>query len=1760
MANLGNLWFSVGLKDQTDADWVEIVNKIKNRTMELGLKIDKDSIEDALRSIQSSGRMPNVKVGVEIDKKKLLQAYHALDGLDLKQLREARLQIKDTVNAGLADELKRSRSALADYREERTKEVAASIRSRDALTQLRMSYIASQKELARSRSALARLREARLRDMEATRQQKTANDALGKSMQKTGNFAQSLRNQISNIYSVYAMESFLSSLIRVGGEFQKQHIALQAMLGDAAKADTIFSQIKELAVESPFNFQNLTGYTKQLAAFSIPYEELYETTKRLADISSGLGIDMGRIILAYGQVRSAEFLRGTELRQFTEAGIPLLDQLAKKFSQLEGQVVSVGEVFDKISMREVPFEMVKEVLWDLTNEGGQFYKMQEVLTESLSGKLDKLKDSYQIMLSTIAESNNWLIGGSLDMLTNLTSHWETMLTTLKAIIAALGTYKTVVFLANASQAIQILRVKGLTAALNENTLATIANGNAQTRASLGGVKLLGTISKLKTLLSSIGSVAGGWGIILSALVAIGTYAYNAYKETNKLRNELEETAAKGAVAYKSSVDDLRMLVDQLGKAVKGSQEYNEIIDTIQSRYGAYLDNIKAEADAYEYLKSKIDEVNQALLNRAKTEYETSGMSQINEEYVDDIKEAVDDIESQLQKELDVSKSEAIQLARVIRERIQKAVNDGLKPSEITYNKTTKMLSSIAEEFGIKIGSTVRKSMDIGNGTVISSGGATKTVRNIRSLTKAYYDMNNAVNMLHKTSEEYFSSGQSNGYIERLEESYKEASKSLNNTEKEEAYLKLLDDKIAVYEKLGQKDEVRKLQSEKKAIENLKDDWYKVAYAINEARKASGKKAVSIGLLPSEKSGKEGRSIDYYKQLAEAAYKAQEEINKISLIPEGMRTDANKLSLESNKAILEYIEEYERQTGVPIKQFGETKKIRGEGQKDEFAEQMKERLSLIKDAYNEYEKWMKLVGKQEAIKKMQAYPTFAVLFQEGDFDPSAYAKNVQDVIDRINKNGAGTKARRDIVKNAEKLKFDIDGDYLKEQAGKTLKEVERYIQDTTKKWDLYKQLFEATGDKEYSMSIAFSDAPVWDEAATAMREELEKRMEAKGIKVKLDFTETEEEAKRIFGSEDSELYKLWDETKKRIEENGIDLKVNAAKAIEDTMSIQDKIRAKEAQKSEALQPYQAGTPEYEAIAKQFDNEIMNLKASLLELDPAFQKIFADTTGMSIRQIEALRKQAQSLLDLINKTATPVLDENGQVKGYQYTDASGNQSYIDKKNYDDIQKRIEKLGKKASEVSIAFSRLWDWISGDKDADLNFMDIAKDLSILTQEAANAAGSIASMFEAFGNDSLSDGFSFAGEMLGSVSSIASGLASGNPFAVIGGIASGITSIAGLHDKKLDRAIERSQQRAQVLKNTYDEIERSLERFLGDGRSMKLTDAENDREELRQINAEIDNIRRKGRINIFDQKKLQGYEKDAEKLQKRVSAYDEGGAYGYQRQLLEEQYAELEKQRQAELDKKKTDPSKVADYEAQMSELRDQITYFAQDLASELYGIDLKDWASQLGDALYEAWQKGEDGAEAFKNKAGEIIGDVMNEILKMRILEPAMEDISDYLFGTDEEREANGGKGGVFGTDMELSDDDVKGLADKFIDMSNTSEQYTEAMDKVNEYLKKLGYDIKDAGESSGGLSASIGKITEDQADLLASYINGIRADVSLNKELFKQLVNDTLPGMSRIAQAQLRHLETIARNTGNNAESAAEILEILRRNVNGANKFNI
>nr|DAN49484.1 MAG TPA: tail tape measure protein [Caudoviricetes sp.] len=430
MADLGNLNFGIHLKDYTPQEYEAIKKKLVNMhatvSARVGLKTDVKEIEDKVEALLKN---KTYKVKLELDSesiKKLSDTFRG-QGVSTSELRAMR----------------------------------------------GVSQIMRADAYANSQKALEQLRNARMQAAKASDTHNAAMKRANSTMSSQSRIAGELKNQIANVYSIYTVERFVRGLYTIGGEFQKQRIALTSILGDSMKAETIFNRIKDLAVVSPFQFKELASYTKQLSAYSIPYEELYDTTKRLADISAGVGVDMGRIILAYGQVRSAAFLRGQELRQFTEAGIPLVDELAKKFTELTRKATSAGEVFDKISRKEVSFGMVKDVLWDLTNEGGKFYNMQEALAESLAGKWSNLQDAWDVMMADIAESNSGVLSDSLELLTDLMNHWKAVANILGMLTIVYGSYKTAVILTNVATKGLLVVQTALNAAMKKNPIIWI---------------------------------------------------------------------------------------------------------------------------------------------------------------------------------------------------------------------------------------------------------------------------------------------------------------------------------------------------------------------------------------------------------------------------------------------------------------------------------------------------------------------------------------------------------------------------------------------------------------------------------------------------------------------------------------------------------------------------------------------------------------------------------------------------------------------------------------------------------------------------------------------------------------------------------------------------------------------------------------------------------------------------------------------------------------------------------------------------------------------------------------------------------------------------------------------------------------------------------------------------------------------------------------------------------------------------------------
>lgn len=342
--------------------------------------------------------------------------------------------------------------SMADY-------AAQSPAQRTSAINNTLSFSANAKTLQDDVAAIKSLKEARLqldktdKNYQATLNQINSaiakhNQALTEAGVKSQQLATRHRNlmdtagrlsrQLALVFSVSQIEGYISKLANVHGEFELQQRSLEAILQNKAQADQIFNKTVQLAVKSPFQIKELATFTKQLAAYRIESDKLYDTTKRLADVSAGLGVDMGRLILAYGQVKAAAYLRGTEVRQFTEAGINMYGELQKLFKTRDQADYTTAQIVDMISKRKVTFEDVEQVFENLTSKEGIFYNMQEIQAETLQGKISNLKDSIDVMLNSIGKANEDTLKGSIDSIKVLIDNWETVVEVAKAFGIVVG--------------------------------------------------------------------------------------------------------------------------------------------------------------------------------------------------------------------------------------------------------------------------------------------------------------------------------------------------------------------------------------------------------------------------------------------------------------------------------------------------------------------------------------------------------------------------------------------------------------------------------------------------------------------------------------------------------------------------------------------------------------------------------------------------------------------------------------------------------------------------------------------------------------------------------------------------------------------------------------------------------------------------------------------------------------------------------------------------------------------------------------------------------------------------------------------------------------------------------------------------------------------------------------------------------------------------------------------------------------------------
>lgn len=1700
-------------------------------------------------------------------------------------------------------------------------------------------------------------------ELEQKRQQEIAQTAakvqsdLVRGFERANSHAGKLNSTVQDLKSlflqgglVFGAQQFAMSIITTGGEMEKQHIALQSILGDMQNANTMFNQIKELALNSPFTFSELNRDVKQLAAYGVEYDQLYDTTKRLADMSSGLGVSFDRIALAFGQVQARGWLDGKELRQIAYAGIPLLNKLSEFYSKQEGRNVSTSEIKTRISNREVSFDDVKSIFWQMTDAGGQFYNMQQVLSETLLGRYNKLKDAWEIMLAEFASGES-LVGKffktAIEGATTLVQSLHSLALPAGTILAGYGLKKMLAggvasnFLSNKASVAadiqkrvlmgqQISQVEQrILVTKNQITgadLRALANARALTTEKLNQLRLSGKITAeqyniyrgivlrqkgektvrmqmlralatmrsmslattfssvknvwtafqtsalaafriigtgAKTLAAEIWSAIGGLpGLIITAVTFGVMHAISEYQElSQKIKQTQDEIADKN----KQIRDFLRD--NNVNIAISGgdTKEIDNMIDSYKEKlkelapysYKNMLmtaDEKKSHADRLKYLEQEIKllkEANDIANSKLSSRYYYSDLSDTTEEVVDAFK-----------------KREDMRIA---------AMAAGASSGDKTLyldekafgNYIEKLKDELARKFG-DIGKDERMreaAMQAMSGIFSSMGVPEDKADIIRtSILQAFGCGDKSA---------WLQTEVSNSMIALIDKSFPmigekiRASVPLNDAEKAKVRELMNDAKNGL---IRQYPELERTLQNMLAASNFKA-VIKLVYDTGE--KYNDVQSTLVGRIPSIINPKSSIGAKYRQRADEYGkdndwYKANNLANQRIDDARNAWKGAVRSHAPNVKDIYQnYLDEmaisrtllYNNYKGTDKKSNKPGKKNTHVNREDKELKRLQERIELYKKMYAEIKKFKELYGKG-ALGQLANDGEFEAIFSDKKRFPISDYTNYETSIKELLKGFSLSTPERKHYAETQKAAIQSENrKLLQDQRRDELDLLNRELDAISAQYDTYKKLYELTGNKKGAENIAFDGVVQYDTYKKFLEKQLDIAVKHDNIQSGLKLTTDEvkgmslDNVKDRYGSE-SRVYdirkKLDDETRK-IKQETIDLLANLVeKNATIDQQIEDENRKYERQLELIKGIKDAGMRDRatEGAEKTHNENLAKLefekfkqesdwvtifddldRVSSSTINSMIEKIdgFSKTTGLSVEVVKQLR-------DALGKLRDEQIDRNpinGIVGGMQRGNAIGSfigsrfrkgmdistTTYVDSSdakkmgikegNYTKGQLENEKKGayddanKGVSKLADKFKALQDCLS----PVISLFEVLGEEDSFLGQATNMA---------------SGAFGAAAQVSGGLNAL--GLGSLGPYGAAAGAAlSVVTSLFAMHDKALQKEIEASEERQKELDNMTKNVKSIIEDALGGIYSYK--ERSDTKSTISKItsNYELADAWKKtgiGKSLPFLVKSV--YSKETYEAAKEAQSKP-GSAYHAELASLKAQKDELQSQRNSENEKKKKDNSKIADYDQQIKEMELQIDSFAKDFLKDIYSIDFKSWASELTDAVVGAWEKGEDAVEAYKEKVKDMVKDVTKNIVTQKIMEAALQKPLDYLTNILKDK----GK---------LDETDMNQLANL---LYKAGDEAVPQITGIFEALKKRGLDLRDNGSSSSTKN-SIKSITEETADILASYLNAVRLDVSVIREMQGKFI----PEMSEIAKSQLTQLNLIAQNTLRNADAAERI----------------
>lgn len=1559
-----------------------------------------------------------------------------------------------------------------------------------------------------------------------TQRLQQANDNVAKSMERVKrsqssvlNTTDQLTRKIALLFSVSAIQGYVEKLVSVRGEFELQQRALQAILQNKDEANALWEKTVALAVKSPFQVKELVTYTKQLAAYKIEADKLYDTTKMLADVSAGLGVDMGRLILAYGQVKAANYLRASEVRQFTEAGVGLLQELATMYTELEGRMVSVGEVQARITKRMVAFGDVEEVFKRITSAGGIFYNMQEIQAETLAGMISNLKDNFDVMFNEIGKANDGVLKGFINILNTIVAQWRDFAIALNTAGAVFVTYSIKAAIAAAanrkigvSAAEAMIAQGGLTKAIGYTTNALIKSFNF-VKANpwiLVATAIAGTIFYLKDLTERLDETRATYDVLNNQ---IDTQKSNLESLTNKIEKQV-----KAQEDAESSLSNVKKGTQEYKEAEQKANEEREktqkLLNILKTQYPEVYAKVMQNKEGIKSLASEQKKYNDEL---ERTQTLNRLMQAGTPLFGDSFREQAESYTQSLDRQKKAIKNLTGDYDSLVKEiqflfKTEKEIPDSIKTqvnSIINSNTTIEEKTQALLAYARSLATHTQTSNRMLNNLRIAAKKSLEDLEDanenrvvqMQEMNKSYVSLrDNALKEANITLAEFKALSK-----EQQEDLGKRMATFIKSSAGAESNFARFFLKNRIKQDLG----ISISYDEKEVEKEMTDLQKKLSEYVNEYNnkpEIKGKNALKLPIVTAETDVEEYRDKIFAagKALIEAA---QENANSVeNLAP---HIDKNqKVAIQLAKSA------GEAQQAL-AKLFGYTDKKGEKAGETAYERKIKAQLDLLKKMQSQYEKLRQTMGEEDATSTITS--SFGTAYQKLfnkplklKFDKASIANEMESISNTISGKSAEA-LKRSWQNTIGELRSEITVSATLDN----ISEFERQMDSMFNSYQLYIEL-EAKGvPKDLIQNLFGIDVTTLDDIARALEEKYpdvtklgEKELDSY-FKIQ----------KKITDNQKNELKRRSD-----LLYNYLEQSVDKVKQVQNSGALEISFATDFFNKG-SLNAEQYATV-VKNVTEKVNKEVSKINTDKFKETPEYIQAMGDLSAYSASQLEVMITRMQ---ELINSSAGNLNASDLKV----YTDL------IDK-----IQDRLKQIKSPFSKNAFAEFRELKRLQAEFNAEterynqlLREQKIAKDrLESAKTEAEQARGRIG--IDASAKDDLiaaTESLQDANSALNNSNdklNISQGKLS-NISGKMGQIQGGMSAAMSMIDK-IVTGIYQSINATIDIMNQFKELQESQGVDTSKGGWREAAQAG---ELLGNVNEKVMsswNNFKSGNIagavadavgsitSIFttlnkqhDARREQTIQKEIKQVEKLQKAYQRLGnaienAYTIDtlnmstenaQRNIQDQIKSYQNMIAAEEDKKDTDWDRIDEWKEAIIDLQEQADQLRSQKLNELGGFgsgaDMKSAAEEFASAWLEAYKETGDGLTALEDKWDEYINNVIMKQLALRGIEKFLEPIMKNLDN-------------MIGSDSYLSTDELEAL----------QKQIDETMPALNEYFKTIaenfGVPITGGEDNGSTLNKGIQSITESQADVLTAYANSIRffsADSNLRLQNIEAMFNGTI-----------------------------------------------